>query len=130
MNTLIYCLIAAALLPYLAKIPVAIAMSKLGGYDNNHPRDQQAKLQGFGARALAAHQNAFESLIVFSASILLAIATNTVNESVQLFAILHIGFRVAYHILYLANIGVMRSICWAVAIGSSFFIMGQCIQSL
>lgn len=130
MNTLIYCLIAAALLPYLAKIPVAIAMSKLGGYDNNHPRDQQAKLQGFGARALAAHQNAFESLIVFSASILLAIATNTVNESVQLFAILHIGFRVAYHILYLVNIGVMRSICWAVAIGSSFFIMGQCIQSL
>lgn len=130
MNTLIYCLIAAALLPYLAKIPVAIAMNKLGGYDNNHPRDQQAKLQGFGARALAAHQNAFESLIVFSASILLAIATNTVNESVQLFAILHIGFRVAYHILYLVNIGVMRSICWAVAIGSSFFIMGQCIQSL
>ncbi len=130
MNTLIYCLIAAALLPYLAKIPVAIAMNKLGGYDNDHPRDQQAKLQGFGARALAAHQNAFESLIVFSASILLAIATNTVNESVQLFAILHIGFRVAYHILYLANIGVMRSICWAVAIGSSFFIMGQCIQSL
>lgn len=130
MNTLIYCLIAAALLPYLAKIPVAIAMNKLGGYDNDHPRDQQAKLQGFGARALAAHQNAFESLIVFSASILLAIATNTVNESVQLLAILHIGFRVAYHILYLVNIGVMRSICWAVAIGSSFFIMGQCIQSL
>ena len=130
MNTLIYCLIAAALLPYLAKIPVAIAMNKLGGYDNNHPREQQAKLQGFGARALAAHQNAFESLIVFSAAILLAIATNTVNECVQLFAILHIGFRVAYHILYLVNIGVMRSICWAVAIGSSFFIMGQCIQSL
>ncbi|KAB0300956.1 MAPEG family protein [Vibrio fortis] len=127
MNTLIYCLIAAALLPYLAKIPVAIAMNKLGGYDNNHPREQQAKLQGFGARALAAHQNAFESLIVFSAAILLAITTNTVNESVQLFAILHIGFRVAYHILYLVNIGIMRSVCWAVAIGSSFFIMGQCL---
>ena len=127
MNTLIYCLIAAALLPYLAKIPVAIAMNKLGGYDNNHPREQQAKLQGFGARALAAHQNAFESLIVFSAAILLAIATDTVNESVQLFAILHIGFRVAYHILYLVNIGVMRSICWALAIGCSFLIMGQCL---
>lgn len=127
MNTLIYCLIAAALLPYLAKIPVAVAMNRLGGYDNNHPRDQQAKLQGFGARALAAHQNAFESLIVFSAAILLTIATDTVNESVQLFAILHIGFRVAYHILYLVNIGVMRSICWALAIGCSFLIMGQCL---
>jgi uncharacterized MAPEG superfamily protein len=102
-------------------------MNRLGGYDNNHPRDQQAKLQGFGSRALAAHQNAFESLIVFSAAILLAIATDTVNESVQLFAILHIGFRVAYHILYLVNIGVMRSICWALAIGCSFLIMGQCL---
>ncbi|WP_261905191.1 MAPEG family protein [Vibrio fortis] len=129
MNTLIYCLIAAALLPYLAKVPVAVAMSRLGGYDNNHPRDQQAKLKGFGARALAAHQNAFESLIVFSAAILLAIATDTVNESVQLFAILHIGFRVAYHILYLVNIGVMRSISWSFAIGCSFLIMGQCLVS-
>jgi len=75
MTTLVFSLIVAALLPYIAKIPLAVAMHKAGGYDTNHPREQQAKLKGFGARALAAHNNAFESLIVFASAILLAIAT-------------------------------------------------------
>ncbi|WP_371186136.1 MAPEG family protein [Thalassotalea maritima] len=129
MITLIWCLIIAALLPYFAKVPVAMAMNKSGGYDNNHPREQQANLTGFGARALAAHQNAFESLIVFATAILLAIATNTTNETVQLLAMIHIVARVAYNALYLLNIGTLRSIVWAVAIVCSFAIMWQCIPS-
>ena len=65
MTILIVCLFIACLLPYLAKIPTAIAMkNQPGGYDNNHPRAQQAMLTGFGARAVAAHQNSFESLII------------------------------------------------------------------
>lgn len=129
MNTLIFSLIAAALLPYIAKIPLAIAMHKEGGYDNHHPREQQAKLHGFGARALAAHQNAFESLIVFSIAILLAIATDTVSKNIEILALLHVGFRIIYHVLYLLNIGTFRSASWVVAIGCSFIIMGQCISS-
>lgn len=64
MHTLLTCLFIAMLLPYLAKGPVAWAMVKAGGYDNHHPRTQQAQLTGFGARALAGHQNAFESLLI------------------------------------------------------------------
>ncbi|NOI75337.1 MAPEG family protein [Vibrio coralliilyticus] len=129
MNTLIYSLIAAALLPYIAKIPLALAMHKEGGYDNNHPREQQARLHGFGARALAAHQNAFESLIVFAIAILLALATGTISKNIELLALLHVGFRGIYHILYLLNVGVFRSVSWTVAIGCSFAITGQCIAS-
>ena len=129
MDILIYSLITAALLPYMAKIPLAVAMHRAGGYDNNHPREQQAKLHGFGARALAAHQNAFESLIIFSMAIVLAIATGTTNEKIQLLALLHVIFRVVYHILYLINLGVLRSIAWTIAIGCSFIIMGQCLSS-
>ena len=66
MTTLLTCLLIAMLLPYLAKGPVAIAMAKLGGYDNSHPREQQSKLTGYGARAVAGHQNAFESLLYYS----------------------------------------------------------------
>ena len=127
MTILIFSLISAALLPYIAKIPVAIAMNKEGGYDNNHPRDQQAKLQGFGARALAAHQNAFESLIVFSSATLLAIATETVGDTIEILAITHIIARVLYHILYLINIGILRSLSWGVGIVCSFIIMVQCV---
>lgn len=129
MTTLVLCLFIAALLPYIAKMPLAVAMHRAGGYDNKNPREQQAKLKGFGERALAAHQNAFESLIVFAIAILLAIATGTINETVQFLAVVHIVFRVIYNILYLLNKATLRSLSWAVAIGCSFAIMLQSMPS-
>jgi uncharacterized MAPEG superfamily protein len=127
MATLIWCLFIAALLPFLAKGPVAYAMSKLGGYNNNHPREQQSKLTGFGARALAAHQNAFESLIIFAPAVLLAIATQHTGSSIGLLAILHVCARVLYNALYLLDINKLRSLVWGVATLSSFAIIWQCI---
>ncbi|MBA6291910.1 MAPEG family protein [Colwellia sp. MB3u-70] len=127
MTTLIICLFIATLLPFIAKIPVAIAMNKMGGYNNNHPRDQQAKLTGFGARAFAAHQNAFESLLIFSPAVLLAIATQNTGVFIEQLAITHIVARVLYNIAYLMNIGVIRSLIWGVGIMSSFTIIYQCI---
>lgn len=127
MTTLIICLFIAALLPYIAKVPVAIAMNKLGGYDNNHPRAQQAKLTGFGARAFAAHQNAFESLIIFAPAVLLAITTQNTGTFIEQLAITHVVARVLYHVAYLINIGVIRSLLWAIGIISSFTIIYLCI---
>ncbi|GAA6173269.1 MAPEG family protein [Colwellia sp. KU-HH00111] len=127
MTTLIWCLFIATLLPIIAKGPVAYAMSKLGGYNNNHPREQQSKLTGFGARALAAHQNAFESLIIFAPAVLLAIATQHTGENITLLAIVHICARIAYNIFYLINSDKLRSIVWFVATLSSFGIIWQCI---
>jgi uncharacterized MAPEG superfamily protein len=127
MTTLILCLFIAALLPFIAKIPVAIAMHKMGGYNNNHPRAQQAKLTGFGARAFAAHQNAFESLLIFAPAVLLAITTQNTGVFIEQLAITHIIARVLYHIAYLMNIGVIRSLIWGVGIMSSFAIIYQCI---
>jgi uncharacterized MAPEG superfamily protein len=127
MTTLIWCLFIAALLPLLAKIPVAYAMSKLGGYDNQHPREQQSHLQGFGARALAAHQNAFESLIIFAPAVLLAITTQHTGTNIGIFAIVHVCSRVLYNALYLANIDKFRTVVWSIATLSSFIIIWQCI---
>src|SRR3989338_9056830 len=102
MNTLVLSLFIACLLPYLSKIPLAIAMKKSsGGYDNNYPRTQAAELTGFGARALAAHQNSFESLIVFCAAVITALATNHTSETIQLLAIVYLVSRVIYHVFYL-----------------------------
>ena len=127
MTILIICLFIATLLPFIAKIPVAIAMHNLGGYDNKHPRAQQAQLTGFGARALAAHQNAFESLIIFVPAVLLAITTKNTGALIELLAITHVIARVLYNIAYLMNIGVIRSIIWAVGIISAFSILFLCI---
>ncbi|TWX69750.1 MAPEG family protein [Colwellia demingiae] len=127
MTTLIICLFLALLLPLLAKAPVAYAMAKFGGYNNNHPREQQSKLTGFGARALAAHQNAFESVILFAPAIVLALATGNTHQAVIVLAIVHIISRVLYNIFYLLNIGLFRSIVWGVATLCSFAIVYQCI---
>ena len=127
MTILIYCLFIATILPFLAKGPVAYAMNKLGGYDNNHPREQQSNLTGFGARALAAHQNSFEALTIFAPAILVAIATNHTGEFIQQLAIVHVAARIIYNLLYLANVGILRSISWGISLISSLTIIWQCI---
>ncbi|MFT5162208.1 MAG: putative MAPEG superfamily protein [Alteromonadaceae bacterium] len=127
MQTVIICLFISALLPYAAKVPVAVAMFRLGGYDNKHPRAQQGDLTDFGARALAAHQNAFEALIVFAVAAITAIATNNVSGSVEIAAVAFVISRVAYNVFYLINLDVLRSSVWGVAMISCFYILGQCI---
>jgi len=127
MTTLPWCLFIATLIPLLAKVPVAYAMQKLGGYNNSHPREQQSKLTGFGARALAAHQNAFESLIIFAPAVLLAIATQHTGANITLLAIIHVCARVIYNLLYLMNVDKLRTLVWGIATISSFAIIWQCI---
>lgn len=127
MTTLIICLFIATLLPLVAKVPVAFAMHKLGRYNNNHPRAQQAELTGFGARALAAHQNAFEALIIFAPAVLLAIATKNTGTVIEQLAITHVIARVLYNIAYLMDIATIRSLIWAVGMVSALAMIFLCL---
>lgn len=128
MTVLIVCLFIACLLPYLAKIPLAIAMNREAkGYDNYNPRTQQTTLTGFGARALAAHQNSFESLIVFSAAILTALATQHLTPRIQDCAILYVVSRCIYHVFYLLNWASLRSFIWAIGLIMSLSIIWMCL---
>lgn len=127
MSTLIICLLIAVLLPYLAKIPVGFAMQKAGGYDNNYPREQQARLTGFGARAAAAHQNCFESLAVFSTAALTALVTNNLSSTVQILAIVYIVSRVLYNLFYLFDMAALRSTVWFVSLICCVSILWLCI---
>ena len=119
MTTLLLCAAIAILLPYLAKAPVAIAMNRLGGYDNRHPRSQQTQLTGFGARALAAHQNCFEALAVFAIALAVVLGTNTINPTTQILAVTHIVARIAYCICYYFDWHIARSSVWLVGLLSA-----------
>jgi uncharacterized MAPEG superfamily protein len=132
LNWLIYCLIIAALLPYIAKMPLASAMKqqgegKLSGYDNELPREQQKKLTGFGARCLAAHENSFEALILFSISVLLVIATEHVDSFSVILSILFIVCRIAYLVFYWINWDKLRSTVWFIGIISNIAMMIHCL---
>ena len=68
----LWCIVAAWILVYSSKLPVAVAMQRAGGYDNRHPRAQQATLTGWGARSVATHLNGFETFAPFAAAVLVA----------------------------------------------------------
>ncbi|WP_454784404.1 MAPEG family protein [Legionella sp. WA2024007413] len=127
MTTLILCLFIAILLPYLLKIVVANFMQKEGKYDNHYPRAQQARLQGMGARAVAAHQNSFESLLVFATAALTAMATNHIGTTIQILAIIYIISRFIYCYFYLMDMASLRSAIWFIGFVSCLIILGLCL---
>lgn len=128
MSTIIICLFISVLLCYLSRLPVAIAMNKArGGYNNQYPREQQSSLDGFGARAVAAHQNSFEALLVFSTAAITAIASNHITPMVEYLSITYVVLRVIYHALYLLDQAALRSLVWSIGLICCLTILGSCI---
>ncbi len=124
MTVAVYCLIAAALMIVLTKVPLAWAMSKEGGgYDNRNPRQQQARLTGFGARALATHQNMIEAFPVFAAGVLVALLAGATGAWLTGLAIAFVIARVVYTVCYLADVHALRSVAWAVGFAASVGLM-------
>lgn len=118
-----WCVLISALLIYVAKIPVAKAMNEQGGYDNHLPRQQQAQLTGFGARALAAHQNCFEAFILFAVGVLMAHTTQTAGWLIDTLAIIFVITRVIYLLCYWADLAWQRSLVWFVGLVCSLLLM-------
>lgn len=115
-------------MPFIVKVPMAIEMNKQGGYDNYHPRQQQSQLTGFGARAKAGHENAFEAVIIFAPCVLAVIAVGAVDMMAEYTAITFVVARAAYHIAYLANKASLRSTFWVVGLVSSLTLMFMAIN--
>jgi uncharacterized MAPEG superfamily protein len=87
------------------------------GLDNAHPRAQQAKLTGVGARANAAHMNAFEAFAPFAAAVLLCELRRVDPSTVGMLAMTFVGLRAVYTLLYIANVPTLRSLVWIVGFG-------------
>jgi uncharacterized MAPEG superfamily protein len=119
-TTPLLCVFLAFLLIYLPKIPLSVAMAKsAGGYDNRHPRDQQAALEGWGKRAAAAHANGFESFAPFAAAVLVAHVVRADPQMSTMLAIVHVLARTAYPVVYIAGIHMLRSLVWVIGFGAT-----------
>ena len=125
MSIAFWCIFISALLIFVAKAPVAKAMIKEGGgqYDNRHPRAQQARFTGFGARALAAHLNSFEAFPLFAAGVLMAHVSNNHGSLVDMLAVTFVVARVLYLIFYWADLHWQRSVVWVVGLLCSLLLM-------
>lgn len=117
MSAIIYCLLASIALIYLARLPLAWAMQQEGqGYDNALPRQQQARLSGFGARALAAHQNSIEAFPVFAVGVLIALQVEVEQALILRLCLLHLACRLLFLLCYWLDWASARSAVWVLGL--------------
>jgi uncharacterized MAPEG superfamily protein len=110
MTIALWCLLVAGFLPYAWLGPaVSARKAQFGNVDNKEPRAQVSKLEGKGARAMAAHQNAFEALAVFTPAVLVAHVTHADPMLSSALAGAWVVFRILHGVFYLANIDKARS---------------------
>lgn len=130
MNVVLVCLLIAVLMPYvLSGIGVAHKRRQFGNVDNKNPRAQSAQLTGAGARAVAAQQNAWEALAVFTASLAAAFFAGVEAASLAAPALLFVAARIAHAACYLSDLASARSGSFFVATIACLWIFGRALAA-
>lgn len=113
MATAYWCILVAALLPY---VWVTIAKASGQRYDNRDPRGWLARQDNPRAtRANSAQLNGFEAFPAFAASVLMAQLSGVDPGRIGVLAIAFVGLRVLHGVFYLANLHRLRSLVWFAA---------------
>ncbi len=109
MTVALWCVLAAALLPYLAT-----TIAKAGGerYENRDPRAWLGRQQGLRLRAHNAQLNGFEAFPFFAAAVIVAQMLQAPQERVDALALIFVVARVGYLVCYLADWHWARSVAW------------------
>ena len=121
------CVLIAGLMPYLWT-----GVAKFTGprYDNRDVRAWQARLAGLPHRADAAHLNSFEAFPLFAIAVLAAFLTGADAQRVMQLSLAFVGLRLAYGVIYLLNVAVLRSLVWLAAMACSVAIMLSAIAAI
>ena len=128
MTTAYWCILAAALLPYLWTM---IAKTSGQRYDNRDPRSWLARQDNPRVgRANAAQLNAFEAFAPFAASVLMAQFAGVDPARITLLALAFVGLRVLHGVFYVAGIAALRSLAWAGAFGCVIALIVQAAQKV
>lgn len=118
-----WCLLIMVFIPYVLSGAGGYFKTKqFGSVDIQTPRLQAAKLEGIGHRAQAAQENAWEALAVFTAAVMMAHFAGADASASANAAMLFIGARIAHPIIYLADIGPLRTIAFVVGLGGCIWL--------
>lgn len=130
MPTLFIVLFIVSLLPMLlAFIGGYLRYKQFGGFDNNHPRQQQAQLTGLASRVLAAQKNAWEALIFFTAGCFLAFASSIDLDSLSYASVLFLICRMLHPIFYMLDQATFRSSFWIIGWLANLYIAIMAVTS-
>jgi len=115
MTTPFWCILVAALLPYVwSSVAVKARVDQFGSLDNRLPRAQQAQLGGWGARALGASANGFETLPFFIAAVLIAHICGAAAGASGTWSLVYVASRIAHGLLYVGDLDKLRSLAFGV----------------
>ena len=103
-----------AILVYLPFFAVGYARFKVG-YDQSAPRAMLSQLPPYAQRATWAHENAFESMILFAPAALMAYVTQQQSTLDLGATVLYLGARALYPVFYIANLPPLRSLMFGLA---------------
>jgi uncharacterized MAPEG superfamily protein len=88
-------------------------------------REGLAPFTGWAGRAQRAHRNMLESLVLFAALVLVAVAAQKTNSTTLAGAQLFLWARVAYAVVYLVGIPWLRTAIWLASVVGLVMIFSQ-----
>lgn len=119
--------LVAALLPILcssiAKWGAFGTPRHQGGYDNHDPRAWLARQGGWRARANAAQANSFEALPFYIGAVIIAHQHAPLQMRLDLLCFFYVVLRLVYILFYLADLALLRSVAWTLALGLNIALM-------
>jgi uncharacterized MAPEG superfamily protein len=104
----------AAVLVYLPFFAVGYGRFTIG-YDKSAPRAMLAKLPPYAQRATWAHENAFESMILYAPAALMAYVTQQQSSFALGAAVAYLVARSLYPLFYILDIPILRSLMFGLA---------------
>ena len=130
MPTILITLFVAAFFPIvLAWVGGYFRMRQFGGIDNKHPRIQYATMEGAGARAVGAQQNAWEALAIYTVVVFIASASGLDLHALTMPALVFIAARVLHPVFYIADMDKLRSLAFMVGLFSCVYIFYLAVVS-
>lgn len=115
-----WCILIGGLMPLLwTGIAKFTGPKKLSPSANKAPRQFLETVTGVQQRAHWAQQNAFEAFPIFAAGVLVAQQAGAEQASINLLAVSWVVLRLIYGFVYLADIGLLRTLVWGAALASA-----------
>ncbi len=108
MTIAIWCILIAAVLPY-------VAFNFVKGLDPNEPRVGAGALTGQTARAYGAQLNGFETFPLFAAAVIVAHMVGGPSRIVDILSVLYVLLRLGHMAAYIAGRQPLRSAAFTVA---------------
>jgi uncharacterized MAPEG superfamily protein len=120
---LLYSVVAAAISVYLPFFLVGYARAKVG-YDKSAPRAMFDQLPDYAKRATWAHQNGFETFMIYSAAALMAYVTGVSSPWAANCAIAFVIVRLLFSLFYITNIPIARSLMFGIGSLCTYTLFG------